>query len=239
MFAGVTACLTLGLPGSASGDMMPAVSFDMSGAKLVYTATSGRLLVSETLASQLDMLLVEPDFPWGSLDSVRINNSAGDRFDLQLDMTLTRLGVNDYSATGTFRMADVSGIDKVFANFRSTSITLVAGTLNIDGFLKGNSPILINAHSPWVFEGDGSVPGQPDGDADLTVPNPGAYDHGVLVAMKFGLPSNLYLDEVFNRGTDVTLTGGEVKGSIAPAPAAIGLGLLGLGLIGWYMRRFA
>lgn len=35
------------------------------------------------------------------------------------------------------------------------------------------------------------------------------------------------------------LTGGEVKGSVVPAPAAVLLGLVGLAAGGWYMRRLA
>jgi hypothetical protein len=135
----------------------------------------------------------------------------------------------------------------VKADFTSSSIAIMygaAGYLEIRGYLgtsSGQDSILLSTRGdPWKFMGEASsTPNSPDADGvdgQITRAQRAAQDNGTLICMKFAIGQDS-LDTLF--GVDRSLGGGEVKGSIVPAPAAVVLGLMGLGLVGVWMRRYA
>jgi len=242
------AAAVLAMPAVARADL--AVTFDLSSARLVYTAGPPKTLnVTETNASMFTVNL-EDMSTTTVLDSAVIwGGSSGNPFDFLLAMNLTDLpGVDNWSAAGTLTFTDtVTTSNAVKADFTSSSIAIVggaAGHLEITGYLvtsSGNDAILINRGDPWKFMGDAAfTPNTPDADSvdgQITRGERAAQDNGTLLVLKFAI-GQTSLDTLFG-GENRTLDAGEVKGSIVPAPAAIGLGLIGLGLIGWYMRRYA
>lgn len=225
------------------------VSFDMDSAKLNYVAATTTLTVTDSLYSMFNVRLEESVLGGTNiLDTARITNNGQHDFSLLFTMNLVDLaGPNNWSATGNLSFTDKNGLPyAAIGNFTSTSIKIVsggAGKLEIEGYLLGVggnpiNPILVNRGDPWVFVGASQ---SDDNDADgvlgqITVPNSQSYDTGWVTTLKFGV-NTLWLDELF--ASDKLLPGGEIKGTVIPAPAAVVLGLFGLGAVGWYMRRFA
>lgn len=215
--------------------MADMVTYDMGQAGLNYTSATKQLVVQE---SSLSMLYLELDDQFGvAKDDVAI--VGGTNFDLLLNLTLTQLGTNNWSATGTLKFTDISTSNyAVEATVTSTSITADGTSLQIAGYLEDLTPptIMVNRGDPWVFVGN-SDSGGTDGDgtaSQITVINPDSYDGGTILTLKFGVSQTL--DEIF--GQDQNLTGGEVKGAIVPVPGAVLLGILGLGAAGVKLRKF-
>ncbi len=214
-----------------------AVTYDCSEATMVYNKVAGTASVSNTLGSTFDV--IEKDTVSGSaLDSAR---SLGNSFNLNLQLNLTHLGVESWGGTGTIQFTDTNtATPAVLATVAITSIQIVAGDLQIQGLLSNGTGILVNRGNPWVYVGQQAVPGKADGDSvpgQITVGNVASYTTGTLLTLQFAVPGNGSLDTLF--GVDRTLESGEVKGSIVPAPAAVLLGAMGLGLVGWVKRRYA
>jgi hypothetical protein len=241
------AAAVLAMPAVARADL--AVTFDLTDATLVYTAGIPKTLdVTESNASQFTVNL-EDMATTTVLDRARIYGSSPSPFDFLLAMNLTDLaGVDNWSAAGTLTFTDTdTSSNAVKADFTSSSIAIVNGAtgyLEIKGYLltsSGKDAILINRGDPWKFMGQASsTPDTPDADSvdgQITRGDRAAQDNGTLLVLKFAI-GQTSLDTLFG-GENRTIDAGEVKGSIVPAPAAIGLGLIGLGLIGWYMRRYA
>ena len=139
-------------------------------------------------------------------------------------------------------------------------ITYSGGVLTIHGKLStitGNASILLNPAGPgdWTYTGadDAATGPGTDGVADqITVTDPprDEYDAGTMYVLQISLYQ-------YNNGTTITAstadelfagadcnegfsaTGGDMKIDIIPAPAAVLLGLMGLGLVGWRMRKYA
>ncbi|MCX5674712.1 MAG: hypothetical protein NTX87_06865, partial [Planctomycetota bacterium] len=180
-------------------------------------------------------------------------------FNFTLTLDMTQNGPEMWSATGSLLVSDqTTATNAIEAHFRSTNILIKNGsgyTLNIDGILSplSGESILVNRGDPWRFAGDGNVyhvtfpadfyfrptPASPDADGtpgQITVAQSRSYGNGDLFVIKVNVPVGT-LDDLF--ASDRSMTGGEVKGSIVPAPAAVLLGLVGLAAVGWYRRRLA
>jgi hypothetical protein len=239
----VVSCLCAG-PAKAD---MAAVTYDMGSATLDYSRSARRLLVQESSTSQLYLELDDP--AGNALDNVIVSNllsnflGLGNAFNLTLDLEMTPLGADNWSASGTFGFTDTDKSDyAVEADVQSTRITADGMLLKIEGCLQPLNPptILVNRGDPWVFVGNAEDPGaNPSGTANqITVLGPDAYRQGTIWTLKFGYTGTL--DQFFGPdGSDPFLTGGEVKGSIVPVPGAVLLGILGLGVAGVKLRKYA
>ncbi len=232
--------LAIALCLSAAPAMADMVTYDMGIATLDFTQATNNLLVQET---SLSMLYLEFDDLGGvALDNVAI--IGGDNFNLTLDLTMNQLGINNWSASGSLKFTDTDATSNaVEAAVQSYSVKADGTSLQIVGSLSPQNPppsILVNRGDPWVFVGNTDGGGA---DADLTanqitVFNPESYDGGTVWTIKFGMTDSL---DVFfgTTGQDRHLTGGEVKGSVVPVPAAVLLGILGLGVVGLKLRKYA
>lgn len=250
VIAAIVAMLTVASPALAD----PVVVFDMSGLVLNYDVDSRDLKVEEISSSTM-YLLYQDDVTLATYDSVTVANSAVDhQFDLMISLKMVdELDVNNWSATGRFEFTDKNS-DKVLALFKSTSVSISSGQLSITGSMTTVGPpesdqiLQPSPGEPWQFAGTGQWDLDTDGDGSLdngvdgtpnqiSVESAYAYDGGTLTTLKFGVGGHS-LDSFF--GADrPNIPGGQVRGEITPVPAALGLGLLGLGLMGWRMRRYA
>jgi len=213
------------------------LTYDSSAASLVYTVATKTLVVTNTAGSVFQVR--KEDTGLGTIvDNTQI---VGTGFSLALNLNLVDLaGANNWSATGTLTFTDTGASNVVEATVTTSSITMPSNILMIQANLSNlgiNDRILVGA-DPWVFNGQSEIPGEgTEGIANqITMYNPGSYDGGNLLTLKFSAPGS-NLDTLF--GTNRNLAGGEVKGQVVPVPAAVLLGLLGLGAAGIKLRRFA
>ena len=214
-------------------------TYDMSSAELSYDAATNKLTVYETAMSNLEVRQKD-DTTMTTLDTATV--VGGTKFNLLLDLTLVdQPGVNNWSGAGSFVFTDTSlASNAVEAAIQTYEIVRESGALIIRGYLSEllpNTSILVNRGDPWVFAGTaGLTAAGADGTADqVTMYNPGSYDGGQLITIEFGIGSDL--DILF--ATNRTLSGGIVTGQVVPVPAAIVLGILGLGVVGIKLRKYA
>ncbi len=156
---------------------------------------------------------------------------------------------NGYSVTGSLKIWDYLGGDpKIDALFTSTSVAIVTdGTgsaLEIRGMLRGDpdtESILRPTVDPWVFTGE-PVVGVPGENYSFAVEqNTETYTDGYMLSIQFAVTGQDTLESLF--GDDMVepttvISGGELKGEVVPAPAAVALAGMGLGLVGLIKRRF-
>ena len=168
-----------------------------------------------------------------------------------MDLTLHFLGAGDsYTATGTFLLQDrdPTVMWDLQAAFTSTSVALVdlAGFYRLE--VQGNlsplaPPSILGGTAPWSFEGDAQT-GAANADGNpltITVDNPADYTYGGLVALQYPVYGNFSsLENLFSSlCTDCGIENGSVHAQIVPVPAALLLGLLGMGVTGLKLRRYA
>lgn len=213
------------------------VIYDMNKAAFNYVSGSQALTVTETVDSIFDVAKVDT-VSLATLDTARLFNNS---FDLALNLNLVDLaGANNWGGTGTLKFTDINtGTNAVEAFVNLTDVQIVSGNLEIHGLMSdlgANTSLLVNRGDPWVFVGNSGAAGQDAVAGQITVANVATFDNGTLLTLRFGV-GNITLDSLF--GMDRTFTDGEVKGSVVPAPAAVLLGTMGLGLVGWVKRRFA
>lgn len=220
------------------------LSFDLGAATLDFFSATNQVHVHDSDASQFDLFLKDTT-QFSTVDTSRLLSAPrGSRaWSVDLNLQFSRLGVNQYVASGAFSVNDTTGVEAISGVFNSTSIGIFNGRLEIEGGLKGwtqAGPILVNKGTPWVFEGDSDVPiGIGDPDANVTVNLPDQYEVGDVLSLQFGLGGQTTLDQLFNAGQNRNLFGGEVKGQIyAPAPGAAMLAGLGLCTLAGLRRRF-
>ncbi|MCU0913201.1 MAG: hypothetical protein MUC88_01400 [Planctomycetes bacterium] len=177
-----------------------------------------------------------------ALDGVKLDN-----YDMDLLFHYVGSG-NNYTANGTFELEDNSGSSKMKANFTSTSVSLttLGGQLQLmmDGVLStfsGDSILLGGA--PWVFTGDSNFSGaDADGNAQtVTIDDPSDHDVGGLVAIHYPVYGKYStLEQLFTAlANGSTLGNGSVHAQVVPVPAALLLGVLGVGVTGLKLRKYA
>jgi hypothetical protein len=218
------------------------VTYDLADAVLNFTQSTNTLKVTQTDDSDLRMKLID-DVSYATLDSALAGGGANFDFELVLKM-VDEAGINNWSASGDLLFTDTDGgAGGVNAHVESDSITIADDYLTIAGHLSniGANPSILmttNPGDPWKFHGNGSnpTPGADGVAQQITVSNPLSYDGGTLVTLRFGVSGAL---DTFFSTDRFDLTGGEVKGSIVPVPAAVLLGLLGLGAAALKLRKHA
>ena len=191
-----------------------------------------------------------------SVDNVKIYNDmvvgggADSVFDAHMNLDFVQAGVENWSATGDLWLTDNTSGNRIEADFVSSNI-YIGGTSGNELFIAGslnpfgtNEAILVDPGSgnPWTFAGehDSLFDGGQDGwDNQVTVPLWESWDHGSVIVMHYNVGTNS-LDTLF--GT-YSPSGGYINGDIdmtlAPIPAAVVLGLLGLGVAGLKLRKYA
>ncbi len=175
-------------------------------------------------------------------DSARIN--AGGNFDVVLSAEVFKLGTNDYSIAGTWTLWDASGTPGDFStavahgDIQSTDMSLGAFTFEFNASLYNAGGILLGAGDDWSFTGvaadtdDGPYQGQLFGldnvDGTLGVTSGrSSYTNGGVFDFNVDFGGGLTdLDAFFAAGH--TYTNSNMQVHVVPAPAAIGLALLGL-----------
>ena len=213
------------------------LTFDSGAAALTYTELTKELLVTETDGS-IFQVRKEDTVAGTIVDNTQL---VGTDYSLALSLDLVDLlGPDNWSGTGKLTFTDTGSADVVEAAVTTTSITMPSGILMIQANLSdwgANDSILIGS-DPWVFNGQSEIAGEgTEGNVNqITMYNPGNYDWGDVLTLKFSAPASS-LDGLFSE--DRVLGAGEVKGQVVPVPAAVLLGFLGLGAAGLKLRKFA
>ena len=154
-------------------------------------------------------------------------------------------GSNVYSATGQVFISDLgpgpAWPATIEADFMSSRIALVGSALQIEGYLytpAGRTSIL-QQDTPggaWVFCGD---PGTgADGDGVVTVAYPNSFSRGTMFVSAYPTGASS-LDQLFSRDWTTEMQMGVLAGYVVPVPAAVLLGMIGLGMASVKLRKFA
>ncbi len=205
----------------------------LQGTVTSTSATTADLLIEDTGLSTVEILSQEVG---GSiLDIATISNANPDQmsFDVALDLDLIRNTSGTWTAAGTFMLTDIDTSTPAFsAAFTSTSVSMVAGstTLEVQGILAGNSPILVNRPGggpDWTYNGEFS---------SVNVANAAQYEGGSLFAIQFNTGAS-NLDHLL--GETGVYSGGKIEGTVVPEPTTAMLGLLGLSFTAYARRRRA
>ena len=160
---------------------------------------------------------------------------------------------------GTLRLTDtyVPTEDRIRGDFLPTSGMTLEGesnrNLTFTGLLTpqtGDPGVLVGKQpdGTWLYDGD-------DG-TEVNISDPDSYDNGTVFVVNVTVPTlngdddDQKIADLFTRllgeygppDEELNLTQldtGHAEGTIVPTPAALVLGLIGLGFVGWRMRRYA
>ena len=231
------------------------VYIDIDGTKMVVDGTSDTAVVSlnenqlfppSITAYLQDAYTSEAlDVTWITADTT--SSPLADL--LSIELSFTESAPDIWSATGTLTLGDNStgNPDKIVADFVSTSIVIEGNHLDVSGILTaqiGLGSILVPPTDPWTYQGQSGAGagGLYDDLADntITVPtNVASHNVGMLVVMHHTLPiDERTFAELFAPGQR-TLDQGDVDITITPVPAAVLLGIIGLGVVGLKLRKYA
>ncbi|HET6428909.1 MAG TPA: hypothetical protein VFJ30_10890 [Phycisphaerae bacterium] len=174
-----------------------------------------------------------------------------DAYSLLLHMNLKMTSAG-WQAEGTMSLTVKNGLTeetKILAKFLSTDVFYGHGgqhALRVMGNLytdldAGMDSILVGTGNDWVLAGDSQFSADNgDGVANqITVKHTRpSWDNGTVVTLRVGDLSPETMEDFLATGVEYTGSS-QLMGKIIPVPAAFGLGLVGLSLVGWLKRRSA
>ena len=216
------------------------LSFDIDDTEMTYTTGDGKATVRET-----DSSILEGSLYSGSTKTDSAYILSASNFDALLDLQFSG-GGSSWSAAGSLAVTDSSLSNRFEADFASTAITLTqVGTnyfLTVQGTLAtqaGNDAILVNS-DPWTFAGTSQDSGVGNGSDTvantITIAGWDAWDSGDLFTIHWDVGTISNLDTLF--GSDRTLSNGQMVFTVVPVPAAVLIGMLGLGVAGLKLRKY-
>jgi hypothetical protein len=229
----------------------PEITFNLDKADLMVRPVSEELAyidVYNVKVSDIEFCLEDPDaVPPAVPDSVTLEGQPDRAF--LLTLKLSKISVGNWAAEGTLKVADATAATKVVARFQSRYVSYGPGgtyAFDIGGYLcpdeDNHDAILVGTGEDWVFKGSGPIwPPDEDGQPDtITIPHArDGWDGGTLTTVRAGSLNPETIELFLTPANATTYPGAQVQGTIVPAPAAFGLGLVGLALAGYWMRRFA
>ena len=225
-------------------DIDRSIYFDIHATELSLsdnsdTTYSGSGIASST--STVDAYLLQDGFI--ILDQALVSPLTSSMFDF--DLTFAGSGEN-WTANGDITLQDTVG-DAVKADIDADDISIVSypgpfpGTTDYELVIKGRLSTQATEQSILLTSGAWTYTGT-TGDIGLTQ-DAENWDTGAVVVAHYLLPPNVTsLSSLFTYVTNnnpTLLSAGNVELTIVPVPAAVLLGMLGLGMAGWKLRKYA
>lgn len=218
------------------------VSFHADSTSFEYDEPTKYMQIKASSSTILTIATADDSAPSTLLDSV-VFNSGVDPTDFVLTLTWANVA-GTWVGTGQVAFKDTTGATKMEATVTTTwadyAKVAFVGVFQMTGYLQplgANTSILLTATDPWVYTGNG--PGSVGSDSTVSQPNSATYQGGLLF--------NFSISQEFV-GTDLTgflganqsaASVGDAAFAVIPVPPALLLGLVGLGILGWRMRRYA
>ncbi len=197
--------------------------------------TATTTIVAQNPTSSMNMYIYDDD--WSELQSLIM-----EPYDLTVMLDFTGSG-NDYSAIGSLVVNDTSTTAKIAADFVSTTVTFDPqpiwggnwdSRLTMTGYLtpQGTNPSILLGGSSWEFVGT-------TGTISLAT-NADDFDQGSMVIFEYYVPFKSLQDFLAADGAmdAYGLLNAEIIHS-TPIPTAVLLGVIGLGVVGLKLRKYA
>ena len=192
------------------------------------TSATATVIAADTIKMSLkdsdDLTLLQPE--------ITVDSSA-----LNATLYFEGTGGNDYTATGSLEMSDID--TKIAADFVSTTLTFDSswnqwagtymGTLNMTGYLttQENETSILLGDSPWEF-----------GTISLSDPDPSLFTHGNMIDFHYNMQYETLQEFLAKVSADGSgLLNAQIYST--PIPAAVLLGIIGLGVAGLKLRKHA
>jgi hypothetical protein len=190
---------------------------------------------------------IEALFPGSSTMDMYIKDDGGnvlqsliaEPYDLTATLDFTGSG-NDYSAIGSLWVNDDTGSTKIAADFVSTTLTFTpvprfggtwASTLDVTGYItpQGTNTSILLGPSPWEFVGANGT---------ISLADPSPFTQGNMIVFEYKVPYGSLQDFFVADDKDAY---GMLNAQIyaTPIPAAVLLGIIGLGVAGLKLRNYA
>lgn len=254
---------TMLVAAAAAPSMAGIVFFDYADINIAFNAGSGVLSVADHAGTSLKANLRNN----ADIVQDQANIASAANFNVLLSATVVNpAGADNIGMSGVIGGTDTDLVNAYDANFVNSGfgadldgVTFAAGVLTINGSLStlfGTSILTDPGAGDWIFKGTDDLPGGAGLDGlsnqfTISAAQRDAYDRGTVFVLEISLP-------VFSDGTSTlgytnaddffaaallhggfSSTGGDMKVTITPVPAAAVLGLLGLGAVAGLKRRFA
>ena len=206
------------------------MTVDVTGSGDGTTATA--TVMAEDPTSSMDMYIYADD---GS----ELQSLIAEPYDLTATLDFTGSG-NDYSAIGSLMVNDTSST-KIAADFVSTTSTFEpipiwggnwASRLTMTGSLtpQGTNTSILLGGSSWEFVGTTGT---------ISLANADSFDQGTMIVFEYYVPYGSLQDFFAADGAKDAYGMLNAQIHSTPIPAAVLLGIIGLGVAGLKLRKYA